>query len=169
MITLVVDVFDSEFKAEEVRLDLLKRRQHPEALDDSLVVVRPEDGKVKLLHSSHLGGTGALTGGLLGTLVGVMLLNPVFAVAGLASGAALGGALGALVEAGIDEDFMNELAKHLKPGRSALCVPVKTDVDSVLKTLGAFDGKIFKTTLREEDEQKLLEKLHSARVGALGP
>jgi uncharacterized membrane protein len=167
MATLVVDVFDNEFKAEEARLDLLRLQQeHLADLDDSLVVVRPKDDKIKLLHSSHLGGTGAFTGGVLGTLLGVMLLNPVFAVAGLASGAALGGAAGALMDAGIDEDFMKELAEHLKPGKSALCILVRGDLDNVLRELQKFSGRVFQTTLREEDEQRLLKKLDAARAKA---
>lgn len=48
----------------------------------------------------------------MGTLVGAMLLNPVFMVVGLAPGATVGGSSGSLVDIGIDDKFMPDLAKE---------------------------------------------------------
>lgn len=74
------------------------------------VVVRDQNGKVRLKQSLNLVGLGAMSGGtwgtLLGTLIGLLFLNQL---AGLLTGAAVGagtGALsGALADYGIDDEF----------------------------------------------------------------
>jgi uncharacterized membrane protein len=166
---LVVAVFDDEFKAEEVRLDLRKREAaHLGDLEDAVVLVRDKKGKVKLHHLTHFTIGGALGGGFLGTLFGIMLLNPVFAVLGLATGAAVGGISGAMSHVGINEDFMEELAAHLKLGASALCILVRKNLDKVLEDLKTFDGKVFHTSLQHTDEAKLKAAFEEimASVGA---
>ena len=107
MSDLVVVCFDEQFKAEEVRLDLLKmQRQHLTDLEDAVVLVRHQKGKVKLHHMTHLTIEGAVSGGFLGTLLGLMLLNPVFALFGLAAGTVIGALTGSMKHLGIDEEFM---------------------------------------------------------------
>ncbi|HOI95883.1 MAG TPA: DUF1269 domain-containing protein [Syntrophobacter fumaroxidans] len=160
MSVLVVSVFDDRYKGEEVRLSLLKKGiERVVDLEDAVVLVRTLSGKVKLHHVTHLTLGGAVTGGFLGSLLGVLMLNPVFAVFGLAAGTMVGAVSGSLSHAGVDEDFMQELAKHLKPGTSALCVLVRDNLDKVLQELKEFGGKVFQTSLRHEDITKLQEAL----------
>lgn len=160
MSVLVVSVFDDRYKGEEVRLSLLKKgSERVVDLEDAVVLVRTLSGKVKLHHVTHLTLGGAVTGGFLGSLLGVLMLNPVFAVFGLAAGTMVGAVSGSLSHAGVDEDFMQELAKHLKPGTSALCVLVRDNLDKVLQELKEFGGKVFQTSLRHEDIAKLQEAL----------
>jgi uncharacterized membrane protein len=165
MSELVVAVFDNEFKAEEVRLELRKKEAaHLVDLEDSVVLVRNKEGKVKLHHMSHFGIGGALGGGVLGSLVGVLLMNPVFAVLGLAAGVVVGGVSGAMSHIGIDEDFMEDLAKHLKPGSSALCVLVRETLEKVLDEVKPFGGKVFHTALLHTDEKKLHAALEEIKA-----
>lgn len=169
MSDLVVAVFDNELKAEEVRLDLRKKKaDHLADLEDAVVLVRTKDGKVKLHHMSHFTVGGVLTGGVMGSLLGVLLMNPVFAVLGLAAGAVVGGISGAMTHVGIDEDFMKDLADHLKPGTSALCILVREHLAAVLEEVRAFKGKVLHTPLLHTDEAKLkatLEKIKAAVSG----
>lgn len=168
MSDLVVAVFDNELKAEEVRLDLRKKEaEHLADLEDAVVLVRTREGKVKFHHMSHFTVGGVLTGGVLGSLLGVLLLNPVFAVLGLAAGVVVGGISGAMSHVGIDEDFMKNLADHLKPGTSALCILVKDHLGAVLEEVRTFRGKILHTPLLHTDEAKLKAALDEimANVG----
>jgi len=167
MSDLVVCVFPDEVKAEEVRLDLLKRQhEHVIDLEDAVVLVRTRKGKVKLHHVTHLTLGGAVSGGFLGTLLGIMLLNPVFAVFGLATGAVVGAVSGSMSHAGVDEEFIEDLAAHLKPGTSAVCVIVLEHLDKALEELKQFNGKIFQTTLNHMDEAKLQTALEAIKDSA---
>lgn len=160
MNNLVIAVFNDRLKAEEVRIALRKKQaEHLFELEDSAVLERREDGKVKLHHVTHFTIEGALGGGFLGALLGIMLLNPVFAVLGTAAGTVLGGVSGSMSHAGVDEDFMQDLAKHLKPGTSALCAIVADHLDKVIEEIRRFDGKIIRTPLRHTDEKKLAASL----------
>lgn len=162
---LVVCVFPDEIKAEEVRLDLLKREhEHLLDLEDAVVLVRTREGKVKLHHVSHLTLGGALSGGFMGTLLGGLLLNPVLALFGLAAGSVIGAISGSMSHAGIDEDFMKDLAEHLQPGASALCVLVRENLDEVLKELEKYDGKVLQASLLHTDEERLKKELDALKA-----
>lgn len=166
MSDLLVILFDDEIKAEEVRLDLLKRQdEHLFDLEDVIVLVMNKKGKTSLHHVTHLTLGGAVAGGFLGTLLGVILLNPVFAALGLTAGVALGAASGSSTHLGIDEAFMKELAGHLKPGTSALGVLVREALGEVLEELKKFNGRVFQTSLSQEDEARLLEAFDAATAG----
>ena len=167
MSELVVTVFDDEFKAEGVRLDLRKKEAaYLVDVEDSVVLVRNKQGEVRLHHMSHFTIGGAMGGGFLGTLFGVLLLNPVFAILGLATGVVVGGVSGAMSHIGINEDFMEDLAKHLKPGSSALCILVKEHLEKVLIEIRPFGGRIFQTHLLHTDETKLKAALQEIIASA---
>jgi uncharacterized membrane protein len=162
MATLVVIGYESEIKAEEVRLALLKlQREYLIDLGDAVVAVREQDGTVKLRQLVNLTAAGALGGGFWGTLIGVLFVNPLF---GLAVGAATGALSGALSDVGIDDRFLKELAQTLKPGTAALCVLVRRSTpDKVLEEIKGFGGTVLKTSLSHDDEQKLQAALSSAK------
>ena len=88
MSTLVVIGYESEIKAEEVRLALLKmQKEYLIELGDAVVVVRDEKGKVRLRQMYNLTALGAVSGGFWGTLICMLFLNPLF---GMAVGAGWG-------------------------------------------------------------------------------
>jgi uncharacterized membrane protein len=168
MSVLIVTAFDDEFKAEQVRLDLLRmKHEHLVDLEEAAIVVRSPEGKVRLHHAGHLTVPAAMTGGFVGTLVGLMLINPALALLGLVSGTALGAVIGALKEVGIDEKFMKELAAHLKPGSSALFVLVEqVQPDVVVNELKRFNGHVLQTSLAHQDETRLRKALEAAKKAA---
>jgi uncharacterized membrane protein len=167
MATLVVIGYENELKAEEVRLALLKmQKQYLIDLADAVVVVRDEQGKVRLRQLYNLTATGALSGGFWGSLVGLLFLNPLF---GLAVGAAAGAVSGALSDVGIDDGFMKKLAETLKPGSAALCVLVRQMTeDKVVEEIQQFGGTVLKTSLSHEQENKLKDALAAAQKSAAG-
>jgi len=166
MSNLVIVAFNDELKAEEVRLDLLRmEHKHLIELEDAVTLVRNREGKVKLRHNTHHTVGGALAGGALGTVLGLMLLNPLFALLGAIGGTAVGALSGSSTHLGIEEEFMQELAEHLKPGSSALCVMVREALDKVMEELGKFEGKVLHTPLGEGYEEKLQEFIDTLEAG----
>ena len=165
MSTFVVIDYESEEKAEEVRLALMKmHKQYLVDLADAVVVVRDAKGKVKLRQLYNLTAAGAVSGGFWGALIGLIFLNPLF---GFALGAAAGAVSGALRDVGIDDNFMKNLGQTLKPGTAALCVLVRQMTpDKVVEELRKFGGTLIQTNLCNENEAKLREALESVRKSA---
>lgn len=159
---LVVIEYDDKYKAEEMRLKLIKmQKEYLIDLDDAVVAVRDEKGKIKLHQSVNLTGAGAASGGFWGALVGLLFLNPLL---GMAVGATAGAVSGALTDVGINDKFMKELAAGLQPGGSALFILVrKANPERVLEEVQGSGGKILKTSLTHEDEAKLQTALNAAK------
>ncbi|MGA9534785.1 MAG: DUF1269 domain-containing protein, partial [Desulfobacterales bacterium] len=154
MSNLVVIGYDDPFKAEEVRLKLRKmQKDYLIDLEDAVVAVKNEKGKVKLHQAVNLTAAGAVGGGFWGSLIGLIFLNPLL---GAAVGAAAGAVSGALTDVGVDDKFMKELAATMTPGSSVLFVLVrKATPDKVLAELEGSGGKVLKTSLSHDDEAKL--------------
>jgi uncharacterized membrane protein len=165
MATLVVIDYESEIKAEEVRLALLKmQKEYLIDLADAVVVVRDAQGRVKLRQLYNLTAAGAVSGGFWGALIGLIFLNPLF---GMAIGAAAGAISGALTDVGIDDDFMRNLAQTLKPGTAALFVLIRQmTADKVLEEIKQFGGTLIMTNLCHDNENKLRAALASAQSSA---
>ena len=162
MSTLVVIGYDDPFKAQEVRLMLAKlQKDYLIDLEDAVVAVKDDKGKVKLHQAVNLTASGAVSGGFWGSLIGLIFVNPLL---GFAVGAATGAVSGALTDVGIDDKFMKELAGQMTPGSSALFVLVrKSTPDKVLDEIKGTGGKILKTSLSHDDEAKLQAALSAAR------
>ena len=165
MSDLIVVGYDDMFKAEEVRLKLLKmQKEYLVDLEDAVVAVKKDDGKVKLNQMYHLAASGAVGGGFWGMLIGLIFLNPIL---GAVVGAGAGAAAGALSDVGIDDDFMKKLAEQLQPGTSVLFVLIrKMTEDKVLDELKGTGGKVLQTSLSHDDEAKLKDALAAASAGA---
>lgn len=166
MSTLVAIAYDDQFKAEEVRLALIKlQREHLIELEDAAVVVKKADGKVKLKQAINLTAAGAASGSFWGLLIGTLFLSPVF---GLAVGAASGAASGALSDIGVEDDFMKKLGETLKPESSALFVLIRSATpDKVLDEVAPFGGTILRTSLSKSDEAELQTILDARGVKPL--
>jgi uncharacterized membrane protein len=161
MSTLVVVGYQDMHKAEEVRLQLWKlQRDYLLDLEDAVVVIKNEKGKVKLHQAFNLTSAGAVSGGFWGALIGLMFLNPLL---GMAVGASAGAVSGALTDLGIDDNFMKELGASMTPGSSALFVLLRAASaapDKVLEELKGTGGSILKTSLSHEDEARIQAALN---------
>jgi uncharacterized membrane protein len=150
MSNLAVIGYDDQFKAEEVRLKLWKmQKEYLIDLEDAVVAVKDEKGKVKLHQALNLTAAGAASGGFWGALIGLIFLNPLL---GLAVGAAAGAVSGALTDVGIDDKFMKDLAEAMHPGSSVLFILVRRATpDKVLEEIKGTGGKVLKTSLSHDD------------------
>jgi uncharacterized membrane protein len=162
MSTLVVIEYDDQYKAEEMRLKLRRlEKEYLIDLEDAVVAVKDDEGKIKLHQAVNLTGVGAVSGGFWGALIGLIFLNPLL---GMAVGATAGAISGALSDVGIDDKFMKDLADGLPPGSSALFVLVrKATPERVIEEVKGMGGKILKTSLTHEDEAKLQAALSAAQ------
>jgi uncharacterized membrane protein len=151
------------------------QREYLVDLEDAVVAIRTPDGKVQLKQSVNMVGMGAASGGLSGalwgTLVGLLFLNPLAGtLLGGAVGAGSGALAGSLSDYGLDDDLIRDIASTIQPNSSALFLLVrKAQPEKVLADLGETDGKIIRSSLSPEDEQKLqaaLDKLHHGTAGA---
>ena len=162
MSTLAVIGYDDQFKAEEVRLTLIKmQKDYLIDLEDAVVAVKDEKGKVRLHQAVNVTAAGAVGGGFWGALIGLIFLNPLL---GAAVGATAGAVSGALSDVGINDKFMKDLAGTMKPGSSSLFVLVKKATpDRVLDELKGTGGTVLKTSLSHEDEAKLQKALSTPK------
>lgn len=158
MSDLVAVVYPSEARAEELRQKLISlQKDYLIELEDAVIAVKQEDGKVKLNQLLNTTTAGAVSGGFWGLLVGTIFLMPVF---GAAIGAASGALGGALTDYGINDQFMKDLAANLQPGNAALFVLIrKMTADKVLEAVKGTGGVVLKTSLDHTKEQALRDAL----------
>jgi len=154
MSELFVFAFETESGATEMRDALVGlQKQHIITLEDAAVVVRKQDGKVKVKQAVNLVGAGAWGGAFWGMLIGLLFWAPWL---GLAIGAATGAISGALTDIGVDDKFIKEVGNSIEPGHSALFLLVRDITpDKVLDQLEGFNPKVLQTSLSKEDEAKL--------------
>jgi uncharacterized membrane protein len=155
MPNLFVIGFDQPHKAEELRAKLQELQgKYVLDLQDMVVAVKDEKGRVKL-HQKGSSLTDSMAfPGFCGSLTALIFLNATTGAAG-----------GALAAVGITQHFMKELAGTLIPGGSALFVLTgvpSPDREGVLKELSGFGGKILATSLSHSDEAKLQAALTAA-------
>jgi uncharacterized membrane protein len=162
MSTFVAIEYDDPHKAQEVRLALVKlQREYLIDLEDAVVAVKNEEGKIKLHQAVNLTAGGAVAGGFWGSLIGLMFLNPLL---GAAVGASAGAVSGALTDVGIDDDFMKKLAGGLQPNTSVLFVLVrKSTPDKVVEEIKQYGGMVLQTSLSHDDEAKLQAALDETK------
>jgi uncharacterized membrane protein len=156
MSELIVISYDTRFKADEVRTQLLElRREHLIDLEDTAVVTKDENGKLKLHQSMNLPIIGAVSGGFWGLLIGTLFLNPLL---GAAVGAGAGAVSGSFTDLGVNDDFMRELGSSLQNDTSAIFVLLKNaSPDKLIHEMKPYGGKVLQTSLSDEDEARLRE------------
>ena len=158
MSDLVVIVYPTEAKAEEMRTKLLGlQKEYLIEISDAVIAVKQDSGKVKLNQLMNTTAVGALSGGFWGLLIGSLFLMPLL---GASLGAASGALGGALTDFGINDAFMKELSASLQPGNAALFVLIhKMTTDKVLDAIKGTGGTVLKTSLDHTKEQALRDAL----------
>jgi uncharacterized membrane protein len=122
-------------------------------------------------------GTGVVVGMVTGSLLG-LIGGPIGVALGAGAGAA-GGGIFDLVNAGIDMDFLQEVAKQMKPGKAAVVAEIQEEwvlpVDTRMKALGGIvyrreRGEVIEANIaRDEMALKAQEAEHDRASGeALG-
>lgn len=136
---MLVVVFPSESGAYEGSKALSDLDQDGSiVLYATAVVAKDAAGKVTVKQEADQGPLGTTVGLLTGTLVG-LVGGPVGAAAGAYVGA-VGGGMFDLTRAGVATDFIDEVARSLKPGKVAVVAEIDeewvTPVDTRMEGLG---------------------------------
>jgi uncharacterized membrane protein len=154
LLVVAFDHFDDARNA-MARLRSLER-EGKIRFEDTAIVEREPDGTAHV--KNEVSGT-TETAAVIGALVGGLLAF-VFPLAGIAIGAALGALVGRSLDAGVSDQFVDEVKETLRPGRSALFLVVKeSDSDATLAALRPFRGDVIQTTLPTEAEEALRQAL----------
>ena len=154
MSDLIVLAFDNADGARQLRDKLIElQSQHIISLEDAAVVVRKDDGKVKVKQVTSLTGAGALGGAFWGMLIGLLFWMPWLC---LAIGAVTGALAGKFSDIGVDDAFIKEVGSTIEPGHLALFLLVQeATVDKLMDEIRDFSPTILKTSLSTENENKL--------------
>jgi uncharacterized membrane protein len=154
MATLVVLTFKNETGADQMRDKLAGlQKLHTISLADAAVVVRRQDGKVKVKQAVSLVGAGAVGGAFWGMFVSLLFHAPWL---GLPMGTDSGALNGALSDVGVDDKFIKEVTSTIRPGHSALFLLVNSWIeDRVMIQIRDFDAEVLQTSLSKEDQAKL--------------
>lgn len=127
-------------------------------VEDAAAVVRDENGKLKVHQSANLVAAGALGGGFWGLIFGLIFVAPLL---GLLVGAVIGGVGGKLADIGIDDDFIDEIGRTLRPGSSALFLLLAEGADDpLIERLAPEGAHVLRTNLSTTDEEHLRAILH---------
>jgi uncharacterized membrane protein len=158
MSDLIVIVYPTEAKAEEIRQKLISlQKEYLIELSDAVIAVKQDGGRIKLNQLMNTTAVGAVSGGFWGLLIGSIFLMPLL---GASLGAASGALAGALSDFGINDAFMKELSANLQPGNAALFLLVhKMTTDKVLDAIKGTGGTVLKTSLDHTKEQALRDAL----------
>lgn len=151
MTKLLVIIYDNEFKAEEVRLALVKSQN--QYLQDSVVVVKDKDERVKITQTFELSATSAEGANFWSLLIGSLFLSPMSGTEPWASSSA---AIKALSDIGVNQSFLNELRQTIVPGTSALFILVEKAFQSLVVGAAPFlRGRVLQASLAKNNKAEL--------------
>jgi uncharacterized membrane protein len=144
-------VLDKASRASELLLALVNLSNEGKIkMHDAVIVAKDEDGKTKIVETVDVTpAKGALSGTWWGMLAGLIIGGPVFLGAAV-GGAAAGALYGKLVDKGLQDQWVKDMAAWIDPGTSALLLLVDSGFDpAVIDEMKRFEGigRVAVTTL----------------------
>jgi uncharacterized membrane protein len=139
---ILVLALDKPSRASELLLTLSnlaaekKLRMH-----DAVIVAKDDEGRSRTVQTVDVTpAKGALAGSWWGVFAGLLLGGPALLV-GVLGGAAAGALYGRLVDRGLDDGWVKDMAEWVPPGTSALLLLVDAGFDpQVVTELHRFEG-----------------------------
>lgn len=144
-------VLDKPTRASELLLSLANLAGEGKLkMHDAVIVAKDAEGKAKIVETVDVTpARGALAGSWWGMLAGLIIGGPVFFGAAI-GGAAAGALYAKLVDHGLEDQWVKDMADWIPPGTSALLLLVDQGFDpAVLDELGRYEGigRVAVTTL----------------------
>lgn len=146
-------VLDKPSRASELLLSLANLAGESKLkMHDAVIVAKDSDGHTRIVETVDVTPVkGALSGTWWGMLAGLLIGGPVFLGAAV-GGAAAGALYGKLVDKGLEDQWVKDMAAWIDPGTSALLLLVDAGIDpAVIEELKRFEGigRVAGTTLPE--------------------
>ncbi len=159
---MLVVVFDNETKAYEGKKALLQLDSEGSiSVYGYAVVSKNADGIASIKQGDDVGPLGTLAGTALGSLIGA-LFGPVGLAIGATAGLA-GGMTGDLLNAGVGDDFIDDVSRSLLPTRVAVVAEIEEDwttpVDTRMESIG---GIVFRRALSD-----VVHQVHHENVASM--
>jgi len=144
-------VLDKPSRASELLLVLANLAgEHKLQLHDAVIVAKDEGGRTRIIETVDVTPLkGALSGTWWGMLGGLLIGGPVFLGAAI-GGAAAGALYGKLIDKGLEDQWVKDMAAWIDAGTSALLLLVDAGLDpAVIEELKRFEGigRVAGTTL----------------------
>ncbi|PJF36437.1 MAG: hypothetical protein CUN49_05495 [Candidatus Thermofonsia Clade 1 bacterium] len=157
MTKLFVAFFDDTRRAHEI-LEELQDMEFEQLIDlkDAVVVTKNQRGKMRIYQTHDVTpGLGALSGAAVGVIVGGILGGPLGwgllasgAAVGLLAGSGVGALVAALIDTGVDNHFIRQVAEALQPNTSAIFVLArKGDEEMIRHELARFATRMIETEI----------------------
>lgn len=155
MLKLVVSIFANETGAQRMigYLQVLQRQQVIN-VSDAAIVIRQNDGRVKVKQANKLVGSGALGGAFWGLFIGRYFWLPWMSQN---TQVVTETAVDSYLDCGIDGEFLKAVAGAIKPTHSALFMLVPYLTDEKLSEIALQSDIVFYTPLSVESDAKLRE------------
>jgi uncharacterized membrane protein len=150
---MLVVVFDNETKAYEGKKALTQLDNEGSiSVYGYAVVAKNVDGTASIKQGDDAGPLGTLAGTALGSLIGA-LFGPVGLAVGATAGLT-GGASFDLLNAGVGEDFIDEVSKALTQGKVAVVAEIEEDWTTPVDTrMEAIGGTVYRRALSDVTHQ----------------
>ena len=127
------------------------------------VVAKDAKGNISTKEAADTGPLGTAVGTLVGGLIGV-IGGPVGSLAGAAGGAFIG-SIGDLFDYGVGEDFLENVAAELAPGKAAVIAEIGEDWTTPLDTrMETFGGIVLRTWRADFEDDRIENEIASERA-----
>lgn len=139
---ILVIALDKPTRASELLLALSNLAAEGKVrMHDAVIVAKDPNGRSRTVQTvDTTPARGALAGSWWGMLGGLLVGGPAFLAAAV-GGAAAGALYGKLVDHGLDDGWVKQMAEWVQPDRSALLLLVDAGFDhAVVTELGRFEG-----------------------------
>jgi uncharacterized membrane protein len=155
--SVIVMTFDDMRQAQKA-YNVLKslRSEKLFKLSDAVIISKDVDGDVYIDETEDVQAKGgAITGGVAGLVVGFLVGGPI---GGALLGAATGAIAGKVIDTGIPEKKVKEVAAAIEVATSALLVQVKEgNLDNLVDAMEETGGQLFELNVSDEAEKQLKE------------
>ena len=146
-------VLDKPSRASELLLALANLgREGKVKMHDAVIVTKDDEGRTRIVETVDVTPLrGAVSGTWWGMLAGLLVGGPVFLGAAI-GGAAAGALYGKLVDKGLEDGWVKDMAAWIDPSTSALLLLVDSGFNhAVIDELKRFEGigRVAVTTLPE--------------------
>lgn len=167
MTKLFVAFFNDSKRAHQV-LEELQDMEFEQLIDlqDAVVVTKNGRGKMRIYQTHDVNpGLGALSGAAVGVIVGSIIGGPLGwgllasgAAVGLLAGSGVGALVAALIDSGIDNTFIRQVAEAVQPNTSALFVLArKGEIEMIARELQRFATRLIETDVDTEQVAAIQE------------